>query len=301
MFGRARRARTASAAFLACMSRMKRLGYGLAAALLLIPVGSHLASGGTISASSTRPERPPGASGAVDEAVPRAAAARVHRTEPPRRPLGWGPPALEEDFEGDRIDLSRWAVYHDPGGTHPRTRRAVSVVDGALRLTGARYGDKPLSGGVAAHYAQTFGRFEARMRVERGAGYSAVMLLWPTTQGSPEWAEINFAEIPDPERRTTGLFVHHGEDDKTSSKAVDGDFTQWHVFAVEWLPDRVTFFIDGRPVWEHTGENIPQKADMHLALQNDIVCYNEKQCHGPETPDKVTMYVDWVRIYPLSP
>lgn len=273
------------------MSRMKRLGYGLAAALLLIPVGSHLATGGTLSTTSARPpgERP----------APRAAAVRVHPTTVPRPPVGWGRPALDEDFAGDRIDLSRWAVYHDPGGTHPRTRRAVSVKDGVLRLTGARYGGRLLSGGVAAHYPQTFGRFEARMKADPGAGYSAVMLLWPTRQGEPEWAEINFAEIPDPARRTAGLFVHQGEDDDTSSKAIDGDFTRWHVFALEWFPDRMTFFIDGKIVWEHTGRNIPQKADMHLALQNDLVCYSKEQCQGPDTPDRVTMHVDWVRIYPL--
>ncbi|MEO3782492.1 glycoside hydrolase family 16 protein [Actinocorallia sp. B10E7] len=275
---------------------MKRLGYGLAAALLLIPVGSHLATGST---GAAPPASAPNAPEADPE--PRAAAVRAHPTGPSRAPVGWGPPALAEDFEGDRIDLSRWAVYHEPEGAHPRTRKAVSVGDGVLRLTGALYGGRNLSGGVAAHYAQTFGRFEARMRVERGAGYSAVILLWPTRQGDPEWAEINFAEIPDSLRRTTGLFVHHGKDDKTSSRSVDRDFTRWHVFAVEWLPDRVTFFIDGKIVWEHTGDDIPKKADMHLALQNDVVCYAKDQCRDETTPERVTMYVDWVRVYPLSP
>ena len=273
---------------------MKRLGYGLAAAFLLIPVGSHLASG------STDSEPPASGRPSKAELAPRAAAVRVHPTEPPWAPVGWGPPVLAENFEGDRIDLSRWAVYHDPEGTHPRTRKAVSVRNGVLRLTGGVYGGEHLSGGVAAHYAQTFGRFQARMRVDRGAGHSAVMLLWPTRQGDPEWAEINFAEIPDPLRRTTGLFVHHGKDDKTSSRSIDGDFTGWHVFTLEWLPDRVTFFIDGKVVWEHTGDNIPQKADMHLALQNDIVCYSKDQCRGEGPPERVTMYVDWVRIHPMS-
>lgn len=225
----------------------------------------------------------------------------MHPTEPPRAPAGWGQPVLAENFEGDRIDLSRWAVYHDPRGTHPRTRKAVSVRDGALRLTGAVHGGEHLSGGVAAHYAQTFGRFEARMRVERGAGYSAVILLWPTRQGDPEWAEINFVEIPDPLRETAGLFVHHGRDDKTSSRSIDGDFTRWHVFTLERLPDRVTFLIDGKIVWEHTGGGIPRKADMHLALQNDIVCYSRDQCRDEGTPERVTMYIDWVRIHPMSP
>jgi len=45
----------------------------------------------------------------------------------------------------------------------------------------------------------------------------------------------------------------------------------------------------------------PPKADMHLALQNDIVCYSKDQCRGEGVPERVTMHIDWVRIHPLSP
>ena len=36
---------------------------------------------------------------------------------------------------------------------------------------------------------------------------------------------------------------------------------------------------------------------LTLALQNDVSCYTPAQCRNGKTPPKVTMYVDWVRIY----
>lgn len=209
----------------------------------------------------------------------------------------WGRPVLSEDFSGDHVNPGKWAVYDNATGENPRTRAATKVSGGALRLTGALYNGRDLSGGITTHLALTYGRWEARMRVEKGGGYSAVMLLTPTHQGNPEWLEVNFAEIPDPSRKVAGLFLHYGPKDETASKMVKGDFTKWHTFAVDWLPDRMTYWIDGKKVWTYRGRLVPRKADVHLALQNDVSCYTQVQCRNSTTPAKVTMYVDWVRIY----
>ncbi|WP_344823192.1 glycoside hydrolase family 16 protein [Actinocorallia longicatena] len=217
------------------------------------------------------------------------------------RVIDWGRPVLSDDFDSDHVNPGKWAVYDDPTGSNPRTARATTVSDGALHLTGALYGGRDLSGGLATHLAQTFGRWEARMKADPGAGYSAVMLLWPTRQGAPEWAEINFAEIPDPRRRVAGLFIHKGRNDTTRSRMLRGTFTRWHTYTLEWLPRSITFSLDGRKVWTYKGKNIPQRADMHLALQNDVSCYSRTQCRNPATPTRVTMHVDWVRIYRLPP
>ncbi|GAB3672060.1 hypothetical protein GCM10027589_41420 [Actinocorallia lasiicapitis] len=220
---------------------------------------------------------------------------------PPPKAIDWGRPALVDEFPGTHVNPGKWAVYDDPTGANPRIAKAVKVKDGVLRMTGGLYGGRDLSGGLATHLALTFGRWEVRMRTEKGAGYSSVLLLWPTKQGHPEWAEINFAEIPDPARRQAGLFIHKGIRDTTRSKMITGDFTRWHRYALEWLPHSMTFFLDGVKVWTYRGPNIPQKADMHLALQHDVSCYSPAQCRNRTTPAKVTMQVDWIRVYRLPP
>ncbi|WP_052424220.1 glycoside hydrolase family 16 protein [Nonomuraea candida] len=207
----------------------------------------------------------------------------------------WGDPVLVENFAGSSVDTRRWMIYHSPDAErNPRTGRAATVANGVLRLKGGMYGGKDLSGGVATRLAQEYGRWEVRFRAEAGAGYTPVALLWPAAQGEGgDYAEIDFAEIVDPKRRGGGIFVHGGHG--RAQRQLRADFTRWHTAAVDWLPGRLTFWLDGRKVWDYRGEHVPRGRRMGLALQNDVVC--EPRCRDSATPATVSMYVDWVKVY----
>ncbi|MCC5580353.1 family 16 glycosylhydrolase [Microtetraspora sp. AC03309] len=208
----------------------------------------------------------------------------------------WGAPILVEDFNGTRIDESKWGVYDSPNArTNPRTSRATSVSGGMLRMTGGIYGGKDLSGGVASLLLQQYGRWEVRLRSEAGAGYSAVALLMPEQVSANNYAEVDFVEVGDIPRQLSGIFVH-GSGGQRAASSMRADFTQWHTAAVDWLPDRLTFWLDGKMVWNYTGPLVPKGRTMGLALQNDVVC-DGALCRNASTPATVTMYVDWVRIY----
>jgi Glycosyl hydrolases family 16 len=210
---------------------------------------------------------------------------------------------LTDGFHGHRLDPGKWVIYHSPRArVNPRTGAATRVSGGRLRLTGGIYRGRDLSGGVASRLGQRFGRWEVRMRAERGVGYSAVALLWPEHFGDPEFAEINFAEVIDPRRRTVALFVHRGPHDEQRRRLIAADFTRWHTVAVDWLPHRLTYWLDGRRVWTYRGPLIPQRGRMGLALQNDQVCERGPGfCRDRTTPKWVTMEVDWVRVYRVPP
>lgn len=60
------------------------------------------------------------------------------------------------------------------------------------------------------------------------------------------------------------------------------DFTQAHTVTVDWLPGRVTFWLDGRQVWNYTGPYVP-RSPLGLVLRND--------------GSGGTVYVEWVRVY----
>jgi licheninase len=204
-------------------------------------------------------------------------------------------PVLVENFDGDGIDRNKWEVYDSPDAeVNPRTARATSVHDGVLHMTGGFYGGKDLSGGVASHVSQTYGRWEVRFRGEAGAGYSLVTLLWPSSES--RYAEIDFAEVIDPTRKSGGIYIHSGDAPQAQSQMA-ADFTQWHTVAVDWLPGRLTFWLDGRKTWDYTGPRVPEGQPMHLTLQNDVVCNEWSPCRSASTPRTVSMYVDWVKIY----
>ncbi|MEU0571836.1 glycoside hydrolase family 16 protein [Nonomuraea sp. NPDC005983] len=205
----------------------------------------------------------------------------------------WGAPVVVENFDGTSLDPSKWMIYDSPeAAVNPRTGRASTVSGGVLRLRGARYGGRDLSGGVASTLAQAYGRWEVRFRAEAGAGYTPVALLWPASDDGPG-AEVDFAEIVDPQRQGGGIFVH--SDAGRALQQLRADFTTWHTAAVDWLPGRLTFWLDGHRLWDYQGPHVPGNRRMGLALQNDVVC--EPRCRDASTPDTVSMYVDWVRIY----
>ncbi|MDN3352705.1 glycoside hydrolase family 16 protein [Actinomadura sp. DC4] len=207
----------------------------------------------------------------------------------------WGAPVLSDDFGGTRLDTRKWQVYQAPdASSHRGVAAGTHVSGGQLTLVGGLYDGKDQGAGVISDLAQTYGRWEARLRSDPGAGYSATAFLWPLTMGHPEYAEIDFAEILGADRRSGGLFIHHGPDDRQVQRTIHTDFTKWHTVAVDWLPDHVTFWTDGKKTWTYKGSFVPRRSQMQLYLRNEMRSGFRRTSH---TPDKITMQVDWIRVY----
>jgi beta-glucanase (GH16 family) len=202
-----------------------------------------------------------------------------------------------DEFDGSRLDLSRWRVYDGPGNAGVGLRRpsAVTVEDGALAIE-AR-GD--VSGGIAWFgEPTTYGRWEFRARADAGSGYGQAILLWPDSDRWPEDGEVDVMEIIAPNRDELVVTVHYGADDQQESVTVPGDFTQWHTYAVEWEPDHVTVLLDGERVFTTTNPAAVPDVPMHLAIQNDVgPLPGWIPARDAETPDVVGLHVDWVRLY----
>jgi hypothetical protein len=221
-------------------------------------------------------------------------------------PSLWGAPIVE-DFDGP-LDRHDWLVYESPGRTPPRSRTAASVSNSMLHLVGGvdpRVG-KDVGAGVMSTKQLKYGRWEVRFRVQAGAGYSAEVLLWPLENADwPRVGEIDFAEVNDPARQSVLHYLHHGVDDDKIGTSTRADFTKFRTVAVDWLPDRVVYYVDGRETFRVTnatfGSGLPTESLMHLALQLDQGCDDFIPCRNAATPEKVVMDIDWVKIYPYRP
>src|SRR5712691_6262066 len=218
-------------------------------------------------------------------------------------PTNWGQPIFTDNFTGTKLNQTAWSIYNQPHptGTKPRrTKSSVQVSHGFLNLIG--HFQKPygyVSGGISFNANQQYGRWVVRFRADAGSGYEPSVLLWP--QAAPAVnGEIDLAEITSPQRKGASEKVRVGSSQPAKHQIQKTDFTKWHTLAVGWLPDRITFWLDGKLQWTVNrgggSSNLIPDSPFHLALQNDQGC-NTGCRPNKKTPKRVVMQVDWVKIY----
>jgi beta-glucanase (GH16 family) len=208
----------------------------------------------------------------------------------------WRPTGGDE-FNGSDLDSSGWNLYDSEGGfgTGYRRPEAISQSDGTLKIT-AR---DDISGGMAQEFGQLYGRWEFRARTDPGRGFGSAILLWPDSERWPEDGELDIMEVPGENRDLAHFVAHWGPDgtDNMHGTSVPGDFSKWHTFALEWLPDRITWYVDGVKKYENTDKAVIPTTPMHLTIQLDQGPKKDWILPRDETtPDEVALEVDWVRI-----
>ena len=198
-----------------------------------------------------------------------------------------------DQFAGDSLNPADWVVFDGPG---PRSARNVHVRNGKLILTTRKLDGQWMAAGVGSNRAvvQTYGKYEARVKVERGQGVRAVALLWPS---APVWPpEVDFFEIDDPARETNQLTLHYPPNNQMIHASVQSHFCKWHTVGVEWTPTALNYTLDGRVVSTMNAHipNIP----MWMGLQSGMMGGGQAPGHG--TPKRVHYKVGWVRIWGLA-
>ncbi len=197
-------------------------------------------------------------------------------------------------------------IYADPGLAdrkgQPLGLNPFVVHDGLLDIVADRaspavapeIAGHPFVSGLLttqAAFSQTYGYFEARMKLPSGKGVWPAFWLLPADGSWPP--EIDVMEsIGDPAKvyatvhtktmTTTGVEMHPGP----------GDF---HTYAVAWDPKQIVFYIDGA---ETARSATP--ADMHkpmFVLLNLAVGGSWPGSPDADTPFPARLTIDYVRAY----
>jgi beta-glucanase (GH16 family) len=227
---------------------------------------------------------------------------------PPAVGTGWSLVDWD-DFAGTSLARHEWSVYRSAStnGVSTWSPSMVSVGGGELRIAGEGKnpsGDGDLSGGLCwCGGDQTYGLWQVRARFEPGRGYGQAILLWPRSDRWPQDGELDFVETPEPAKTVAHATIHwDAGGDEIDTRTLHGDFTAWHVYTVEWRPDRVRMFVDHTLTYDsaRSGDHptIPS-TPMHLAIQQEPGPFGVNWVPSPDptTPDRVTMHIDWVRRY----
>ena len=157
-----------------------------------------------------------------------------------------------------------------------------------------------------------YGRFEARIKLPKGQG------LWPafwllgansTADGWPKCGEIDIMENLGHEPSKIHGSMHgpgySGAHPLTASYVLPGARTfadDFHVFAVEWEPNVVRFYVDDVLYETQTSKSIPSGARWVYDHPFFVLLNLAVGGNWPKDPDDTTvspsfMLVDYVRVY----
>ena len=161
-------------------------------------------------------------------------------------------------------------------------------------------------------FEQAYGRFEARVKIPRGQGMWPAFWLIGNDFGKIGWpacGEIDVMENIGKEPSTMHGSMHgpgySGDGDFTSVYKLPGgvNFSDgFHVFAIEWEPGIVRFFVDRELYATFTPSRLP--AGMKWVFDHPFYIILNVAVGGewPGPPDSTTafpeaMLVDFVRVY----
>ena len=240
----------------------------------------------------------------------------------------------EDNFEGDSLNFEDWNYEpHEPGWVNNELQeytedvKNVYVKDGNLVLKAIKEETeegttKYTSGKVTTQNKRDYkyGRFESRLKVPNGQGLWPAFWMMPTDEnlyGSwPRCGEIDIMEVLGHEPNKAYGTIHYGSPHKSDQ----GEYTlngetfadDYHVFAVEWEPSEMRFYIDDNLYhtsndWytkQEGGEEIayPAPFDQTFFLQFNLAVGG----NWPGEPDESTNFdnaeykIDYVKVYQLE-
>lgn len=197
--------------------------------------------------------------------------------------------AFSDEFDGSSFNQSKWGAYEGVGnaGIGRRVTSAVTQGNGELTITGNGMN----GGGFASDYTSTYGYYEVRSRFDANStGYNTATLLWPTSENWPVDGEIDVSEIFNGDTSNAGSFVHWGSGNQQLYSENTGDFSQWHTWAVDWQPDHLTYYLDGKAYWTVTNAAAIPHNPHFLGMQLDVTSDSNK-ANGS------AFHIDYVRVY----
>lgn len=249
-----------------------------------------------------------------------------------KRDGSWWECSFVDDFDGDAFDPTRWIAQETyfsgmTNGTacYVKSPSTVSVSGGQLHLSAVKlaeaftcrspFGDFSTDravGGITTkgRFSQAYGRFEVRARMPhlRVQGAHSAIWMFPDARKYGAWplsGEIDIAEWYSALPRRVYPSVHYVDGLRNVHTGHDGvidNASDFHTYAVEWTPRTMRFYYDDTLTFEHAWTPLAPLLGSQPFDQPFNVVLNQAwgglwNAPTADTPDRVTMTVDWVRVW----
>ena len=193
-----------------------------------------------------------------------------------------------DEFNGADLDLSRWS----PRDPLRRPDYPAHLTD-ALRLEGGQLRISSRGAiSTAGTFAQTYGRFEIRCKVPAVRGLRPVFKLLPVPIGP--LPEIDVFELTGGAPSNLSFANRWGSEqtERSFGDSIGGPdlSTGFYTIAVEWDPDGIVWYIDGKEKFRSI-DGIPH-VPMYLFLTMTVDRGAEAASEIPDSFD-----IDYIHIY----
>ena len=236
-------------------------------------------------------------------------------------------PIWQDEFDGDAVDETKWQFVEGDGCDQDlcgwgNGEEQWYLADnarleaGALHITGQRersnsrwYTSAKLT--TQDRFATQYGRFEARMKIPKGDGFWPA--FWMMPKSSLRWPLAGEIDILESSGHTPGKVlgaVHFGQlwpNNVHYSESILAPVPwtdDFHVYAVEWRPEEIRWFVNNKEYGRVTPEDIapypwvfderPFYLILNLALGGTL----GGKIKMSDLPGE--LIVDYVRVYPLG-
>lgn len=242
---------------------------------------------------------------------------------PPGYHLVWS-----DEFDGPDIDKSKWSFSVGGGGFGNNEMQWYSnkpensrIEGGQLVITTLKQkmaGWPYTSAKLQTKATWTYGRVEVRAQVPKGVGsWPAIWMLpapisdpslspaelsWPTTGEIDIMEHVGFDTTLIAQTFHTGAFNFKINTQKGIRLTVPDAETAFHVYGVDWTPEKADFLLDGEVVYtfanmHKTRQEWPFDRPFYLILNTAA----GGDWGGQEGVDNASLpwnfHIDWVRVY----
>lgn len=212
-----------------------------------------------------------------------------------------------DEFDGTKLDETKWEVPENPRRDGFWSRKAVSLDGkGNLVISALKDGDKFLDACVRTRgkYEKAFGYFVARIKFQKEQGHWSAFWMYAPSVGKigdegRDGTEIDIMEKPSLDDEMNHALHWDGYGKQHRSEAhkfkVPGIMEGYHDFALWWTPDEYVFYVDGKETWRTKAGGVCQ-VPLYLKLSDEIGNW-AGDIKKAKLPDH--FYVDYVRVYDL--
>jgi beta-glucanase (GH16 family) len=165
------------------------------------------------------------------------------------------------------------------------------------------------------HFAQKYGRFEARIKIPSGQGIWPAFWMLGDDHDTAHWPNCGEIDILETIGETDAVHsTIHGKG-YSGGKSISTKFTlpagqqvdtDFHLYSVEWSPTDIKFFFDDHLIVERTPASLPPNTKWAFDHPFYVLLNLAVGGNWPGNPDATTVFpqqmlVDYVRVYTLNP